>query len=160
MKQTINIKEAHKILNYIIDNNKKLEKEGKKLNALGFTGVPGIGKTAIIEQVAKERGMTISKLVLSQCEEIGDLLGIPLKEYYLCNPNNECMWVSSDVVEYYIKSGWTLHSNEHRMSYAIPKWVPQEENPNGTIILMDDWTRKNKKQSKIKNISIGVWIIK
>lgn len=90
MKQTINISDAHKILNYIIDNNKELAEQRKKLNAIALSGTHGIGKTAIIEQVALERNMTFSKLVLSQCEEIGDLLGIPLKEYYLCNDAGDC----------------------------------------------------------------------
>lgn len=29
------------------------------------------------------------------------------------------------------------------MSYATPSWLPREENPNGTIIILDDYTRAN-----------------
>lgn len=141
MSQTINIKDAHKILNYIIDNNKFLTEHGKKASAVALTGVHGIAKTAIVQQVAEERGMTFTKVVLSQLEEIGDLLGVPIKEYYLCSPSGDCDWVSVDMLEYYIKSGWIVDKNQHRMNYAIPRWVPQNENPNGTIVLLDDFTR-------------------
>ena len=30
-----------------------------------------------------------------------------------------------------------------RMSYAPPAWLPMDENPNGTIIFLDDYTRAN-----------------
>ena len=29
------------------------------------------------------------------------------------------------------------------MSYAAPAWLPREDNPNGTIILLDDYTIAN-----------------
>lgn len=144
MKNIINIQEAFNIINYLIDNNQSLQESGKKPIAISLTGSHGIGKTSIVQQIAENRNMTFSKVVLSQLEEIGDLLGVPIKEYYICNPNGDCLWVSSDVIEYYIKSGWILYENEKRMGYAIPKWVPKEENPNGTIILLDDFTRKLK----------------
>ena len=30
------------------------------------------------------------------------------------------------------------------MGYATPAWLPSEENPNGTILLLDDYTRANQ----------------
>jgi hypothetical protein len=27
------------------------------------------------------------------------------------------------------------------MSYAPPEWLPKEDNPNGTILLLDDYSR-------------------
>lgn len=71
-KQTINIAEAERILNYIIDNNIQLAEQGKKLNAIAFEGTAGIAKTSIVEQVAKDRNMDFVKLNLSMVEETGD----------------------------------------------------------------------------------------
>lgn len=68
----INIDEFKEIFNYLIDNNRRLEDEGKKTSSVGLEGGAGIGKTSIVEQIAKERGMTFIKLNLSQLEEIGD----------------------------------------------------------------------------------------
>lgn len=34
-------------------------------------------------------------------------------------------------------------TNNTRMSYAQPAWLPNEENPNGVILLLDDYTRAN-----------------
>lgn len=140
-KNTINITEAKKILNYIIDNNKQLAEEGKKLNAIAFEGTAGIAKTSMVEQVAKERGMTFVKLNLSMVEETGDITGYPLKEYHMCDPSGKCQWISVDLIESYLNSGWTMEGQAYRMSYAIPRWVPREENPAGTILLLDDFSR-------------------
>lgn len=141
MKQ-INIDNASRILRYIVKNNKELTAKNLKPNAVSLIGAPGIGKTAIVEEVARENEMSFGKIVLSQCEEIGDLIGSPVKEFYMCGPSGNCKWVAAEVVEYYIQSGWTMNENSTpRMSYALPEWVPTEENPNGTILLLDDWTR-------------------
>ena len=78
---SINLEEFKEIFNYLIENNKRLQDEGKKTSSVGLEGPAGIGKTAIIEQIANERGMTFIKLNLSQLEEIGDLIGFPLKQF-------------------------------------------------------------------------------
>lgn len=78
---SINLEEFKEIFNYLIENNRRLQDEGKKTSSVGLEGPAGIGKTAIIEQIANERGMTFIKLNLSQLEEIGDLIGFPLKQF-------------------------------------------------------------------------------
>ena len=78
---SINLEEFTEIFGYLINNNKRLQDEGKKTSSVGLEGPAGIGKTAIVEQIAKERGMTFIKLNLSQLEEIGDLIGFPLKQF-------------------------------------------------------------------------------
>ena len=72
MANTLTLSEFKNILNYFIDNNKRLEDEGKKTTAIGIEGEAGIGKTAIIREVALERGMTFVKFNLAQIEEVGD----------------------------------------------------------------------------------------
>ena len=68
----ITLKEFSEIFKYVIENNKRLEDEGKKTTAIGVTSSPGIGKTATVRQIAEELGMTCTVIRLSQIEEVGD----------------------------------------------------------------------------------------
>ena len=54
------------ILSYNIDNNIALQERGEHPIAIGIVGQAGDGKTAIVEQLAKERNMGFKSLVLSQ----------------------------------------------------------------------------------------------
>lgn len=89
--------------------------------------------------------MSFCKLSLSQLEEVGDLVGFPIKEILL-------QWKTKDGQ---IKTRWWPESlidkvpsnvqvtSTTRMAYAPPAWVPREENPNGVIVLLDDFSRAN-----------------
>ena len=68
----MSISEFTDVFNYLLDNNRKLEEEGLTPIAIGLEGEAGIGKTSIIQQVAKKRGMTLCKVNLAQLEEVGD----------------------------------------------------------------------------------------
>ena len=143
---SINLEEFKEIFNYLVDNNRRLQDEGKKTSSVGLEGPAGIGKTAIVEQIAQERGMTFIKLNLSQLEEIGDLVGFPLKQFkiILHTPEGDKEeWVSHDLLQSYLTAPCKTYSltSETRMSYAPPEWLPKEENPNGTILLLDDYSR-------------------
>ena len=70
----INIKELKKVLSYVIDNNSKLQEEGKKTTTIEIIGEAGIGKTSAVLQLARERQMDFVKLNLAQIEELGDEL--------------------------------------------------------------------------------------
>lgn len=69
---SLNINELKNIISYIIDNNNTLREEGKKTTAVEVIGESGIGKTSAIMQIAKERGMDMVKLNMTQIEELGD----------------------------------------------------------------------------------------
>ena len=139
------ISEFTDVFNYLLDNNKKLQEDGLTPIAIGIEGEAGIGKTSVVEQVAKKRGMTYCKISLSQLEETGDLTGYPQKEVML-------QWTSKDGAQ---KTKWwpenliskvpsnVTVTNKTRMGYAVPAWLPREENPNGTICLLDDFSRAN-----------------
>ena len=71
-KNTISMKEAKTLINYTIDNNRKLEEEGKVPIAISFEASAGIGQTSIVRQVAEERGMGFTKINMAQLEEAGD----------------------------------------------------------------------------------------
>jgi hypothetical protein len=138
----LNIKELKNIVSYIIDNNNTLREQNKKTTAVEVIGESGIGKTSAIIQIAQERKMDFVKLNLGQLEELGDLIGFCIKEYYICSPDGKCIWVAESLLQNYIKLGYNIVENAKvRMSYAPPEWVPKNTNPNGVILCLDDWTR-------------------
>ena len=141
----ITISEFTNIFNYLLDNNKQLEEEGLSPIAVGLEGDSGLGKTSVIEQVANKRGMTYCKLSLSQLEEVGDLVGYPQKEVLLRwkdkEGNTKSKWYPESMLSK-VPANIQVTSNT-RMSYAPPAWVPREENPNGLILLLDDFSRAN-----------------
>ena len=146
---TITLDEFKEICNYLLDNNRRLMDEGKNPTAIGIEGLAGLGKTSIIQQIAENRGMTFVKLNLSEIEEISDMTGFPIKEYKIRVRNKETdqledTWVAHDLLDLYLRSACEDFelTDQVRMSYATPAWLPREENENGTILLLDDYTRK------------------
>lgn len=106
-------------------------------------------KTAIVEEVAEQRGMTFCKINLSQLEEVGDLCGMPIKEVLLqwktkTGESKTMWWPESNLSR--VPQGVTITS-QMRTSYASPSWLPKEDNPNGCIVLLDDYTRKMNKNA-------------
>ena len=139
------ISEFTGVLNYLLDNNRHLQEQGLTPIAIGLEGEAGIGKTAVIEEVAKKRGMTFCKLSLAQLEEVGDLCGFPQKEVLLTwqtkdGKQAQRWWPESLLNRVPQGVNVTYHT---RMGYAAPAWLPKEENPNGCILLLDDYTRAN-----------------
>ena len=139
------LNEFKEVFSYLLDNNKHLEDNNLRPIAVGVEGEAGIGKTTLIEDIAKERGMTMCKVNLAQLEEIGDLVGMPIKEY-------EVAWIENGQVKQtrWMPESQTKHldlrlklTGKVRMSYAPPAWLPIDENPNGTIVFLDDYTRAN-----------------
>ena len=139
------ISEFTGVFNYLLDNNKTLEEKGLTPIAVGLEGEAGIGKTAVVEQVAKKRGMTYCKINLSQLEEVGDLVGFPMKEILLqwktTAGQSKTRWWPESLLDK-VPQGVQVTSTT-RMGYAPPAWVPREENPNGVIICLDDFSRAN-----------------
>ena len=156
------ISEFTGVLNYLLDNNRELQDKGLTPIAIGIEGEAGIGKTSLIQQIAEQRGMTLCKLNLSQLEEVGDLCGFPQKEVLL-------QWKSKDGT---LKTKWwpenlkdsipagVTVTNKTRMGYASPAWLPKEENPNGCILCLDDYTRSNQlfMQATMELINEGKYI--
>lgn len=159
MKGEITIQEFKNVLHYILDNNEKLTASGKSKVVIEALGSHGVGKTESIIQVADERGMKVVKINLAQIEELGDFVGMPVKEYKVLNSELQEVWVNEKVLDGYLKSGYTLSSNtESRMSYAIPQWVPLEDEK--TILLLDDFRRADPRymQALMELLSRGEYI--
>ena len=138
----ITLTEFREIFKFIIQNNRRLEDEGKKTTAVGLTSLPGLGKTMTVRQLAEELEMTCVVVRLSQIEEIGDISGFPIKEYEVLI-NGKQTWVSNDVLQAMTNCADHEFTGNSRMSYAPPAWLPREFNPNGTIVFLDDFNRCN-----------------
>ena len=142
MNNSINLERFKVICKYLIQNNRRLQETGGKPTAVCIESDAGTGKTSVIEQIAQEEGMNFVKLVLSQLEEIGDLVGYPVKEYAMVKGEGETKkgkWVTEESINQYIQAGYKV-TGKPRMTYATPSWVPKEAQ-NGTILLLDDFTR-------------------
>ena len=134
---SINVKELKDFLTHIIENNRFLQEQGKSPVTIEVIGESGIGKTSAIIQMAKEQNLNFVKLNLAQIEEIGDLVGFPIRQFEV-ELNNEKTWVDEHAFDEYLKLGY--HSTGlNRMSYCPPEWISGKED--GGILLLDDWNR-------------------
>lgn len=82
----LNIDELKGFLTHIITNNRYLQQSGKTPAAVEIQGESGIGKTSGVLQLANELDLNFVKLNLSQIEELGDLIGFPVRQFQLCKP--------------------------------------------------------------------------
>lgn len=80
----LNIRELKAFMGHIVANNRYLQERGKTPVAVNLVGESGIGKTSAVLQLAKEMQMNYVKLNLAQIEELGDLVGFPVRQFQLC----------------------------------------------------------------------------
>lgn len=156
----MNITSLEQVLNYILDNNEKLQEQGLNKITVELIGDAGLGKTSLVEQIATKRGMKFVKINLAQLEETGDLVGIPSKQYCMFSPEGEEKWVTEKTINQFISLGYKLCPDcEPRMSYAIPEWVPTD--PEEKVILcLDDYSRANSlfMQATMELVNKGEYI--
>jgi hypothetical protein len=76
--------EMKSFLQHIINNNRHIQKDGKKPVATEVIGESGLGKTSVALQIAEENNLSCVKLNLAQIEDLGDLVGFPLRQFQLC----------------------------------------------------------------------------
>lgn len=156
MANEIKMDEVNRLINYTIDNGFKLQEKGKMPIAVSLEATAGIGKTSIVRQIAEDRNMTFVKINLAQLDEPGDLLGYPIIEYecqtaiiavdekgekkFKILPNT--VWVTEKQMETKDSNTKYKKTGKVRTGYAKPAWVP-EYNPNGCVVLLDDYVRAN-----------------
>lgn len=80
----LNIDELKGFLTHIVNNNRFLQQTGKPPAAVEIQGESGIGKTSSAMQLANELKLNYVKLNLAQIEELGDLVGFPVRQFQLC----------------------------------------------------------------------------
>ena len=164
--------EMKNFLQHIIDNNRHIQKTGKKPVATEIIGESGLGKTSVALQIAEENKLNLVKLNLAQIEELGDLVGFPIRQFQMCKegaaptqkevmkkitlPNGK--EVLKKVVETVEGEGECLWIDENaidqyskqgytftgqkRMSYCPPEWIADKQG--GGILILDDWNRADK----------------
>jgi hypothetical protein len=134
---SLNPNELKDFLKHIITNNRFLQENNKPPVSTEVVGESGIGKTSSIVQLAEELNLSFVKLNLAQIEEIGDLVGFPIRQFEMELDNNK-LWIDEHAFDEYRKLGYKSTS-KNRMSYCPPEWIAGKEN--GGILLLDDWNR-------------------
>ncbi len=99
--------ELGRFLVHVVTVNERLEADGKRKTPVCIWGRHGIGKTEIVEALARDRKARFVAIAPAQFEEMGDLMGMPV------------------VVD---------EGRATRM--APPEWVPREEGP-GILLIDD-----------------------
>lgn len=135
----LNANELKQFLTHIIENNRVIQKQNKTPISVEVIGESGIGKTSTIIQLAKELELNFVKLNLSQIEEIGDLVGFPIRQFEMQrDEESEKIWVDENILDEKVKQGY-YSTGLNRMSYCAPEWISGKES--GGILLLDDWNR-------------------
>lgn len=137
----LNIKELKTFLNHIITNNRYLQEQDKLPVSVEVVGDSGIGKTSAIVQLANELDLNFVKLNLAQIEELGDLVGFPIRQFEVCKEDDSdtCQWIDEHAVDEYINKLGFKFTGQNRMSYCPPEWISGKTS--GGILLLDDWNR-------------------
>jgi len=154
--------EIKDVLSYLIHNNKNIQLLGKTPIATEIIGESGLGKTSISLQLAKELNLHHVKLNLAQLEELGDLVGFPMRQFQMIKAGGsvkqvvinaqgqkeikmvpsaatgEKVWVDEVATEQYAKAGYSF-AGPKRMSYCPPEWIADKSG--GGLLILDDWNR-------------------
>jgi hypothetical protein len=138
---SINPNELKDFLNHIINNNRHLQENGKGPVAVEVIGESGIGKTSSIVQLADELDLNFVKLNLAQIEEIGDLVGFPIRQFEVTD-GATVKYVDESALEDVRTEGYKT-TGKNRMSYCPPEWIANKAN--GGILLLDDWNRADSR---------------
>jgi len=80
----VNVEELKGFLGHIVKNNRHLQKQGKTPVAVNVEGDAGLGKTSAVIQLSEELGLNCVRLNLATIEELGDLVGFPVRQFELC----------------------------------------------------------------------------
>ena len=137
----LNIDELQDFVGHIITNNRHLQSENKNPVAIEVVGESGIGKTTSIMDMTKAHGLDFVKLNLAQIEELGDLVGFPIKQFQMWQEQNGKKigkWVDEIAVKDHSMLGFQT-TGKSRMSYSAPEWIADKKQ--GGVLLLDDWNR-------------------
>jgi hypothetical protein len=145
---SLNSKQIKELIGHFVHTNKLLQSSGKPPVAFSIVGAAGISKTSIVEQKAKELGIQFVKKDLGQIEELGDLVGMPVKEFEIykmtmeggepVRVKNSEKWVTENTLPIYLTAGY-IQSGRRRTGTAKPAWV--EGLGEDGVLLIDDATR-------------------
>ena len=165
----LNIDDLKGFVNHVISNNRFLQEQGKPPVAIEVLGESGIGKTSTVVELAKENNLNFVKLNLAQIEELGDLVGFPVRRFQMYKEKTikkvddlnyttaQRTAAAGDLakmtgtvtkkvgqwVDELAVSEYLKNgykmTGKNRMSYAAPEWIADKKE--GGILLLDDWNR-------------------
>jgi MoxR-like ATPase len=101
-----------RLMDHVFETNLQAQAAGEAGTPLCIWGAHGVGKTAIVEGYARDRGWGFAYCAPAQFEEMGDLHGLPTTRG---------------------------EGPDARTHFAPPAWVPEGEGPG--ILLLDDLNR-------------------
>ena len=125
----LNVTELKGFVNHIITNNRFLQEQGKNSVSVEVVGESGIGKTSTVKQIAEEHELDFVKLNLAQIEELGDLVGFPVREFQMYKEQVVNINNNKDSVAYGAKTAaskdvMTL-ANSTSVTKKIGQWVSE-----------------------------------
>ena len=137
----LNVEELKGFIKHMVDNNQHIQKEGKVPVAINIEGDAGLGKTSALMQLGAEMAMDVVKLNLSQLEELGDLVGFPVKEFQIQNAEGKSTWINESQIPAASAKGYKVV--DKRMSHAAPEWI--QGKGEGGFLILDDYTRADQR---------------
>lgn len=133
----LNVEELKGFIRHMVANNQYIQSQGKVPVAINIEGDAGLGKTSAIMQLGKELDMDVVKLNLSQIEELGDLVGFPVKEFLVRNAEGKERWINEAQIQGALNAKYTVV--DKRMAHAAPEWI--QGKGEGGFLVLDDYTR-------------------
>jgi len=133
----LNLDELKDFVKYMVVNNQHIQSLGKVPVAVNIEGDAGLGKTSSVKQLATELGMDVIRLNLAEFEELGDLVGFPVKEFEISNAEGKTTWINEHQIDAAMKKGYKVINK--RMSHAAPEWIQGKKE--GGFLILDDYTR-------------------
>lgn len=108
------------LLGHVFEANALAPTHGELPTPVCIWGAPGIGKTELVRELARQRGWGFVEIAPAQIEELGDLHGLPTR-----------------------LDGGTGDAKDGRTGFLPPSWVPQTQGPG--ILLLDDLNRADER---------------
>ena len=137
----LNVEELKNFIKHMVNNNQHIQAEGKVPVAINVVGEAGLGKTSAIMQLGKEMNMQVVKLNLSQLEELGDLVGFPVKEFQISNAEGKTTWINETQISAASAKGYKVI--DKRMSHDAPEWI--QGKGEGGFLILDDFSRADQR---------------
>ena len=131
--------ETYSVLKQVIAANDTIMAEGGIPVALSLVGTPGLGKTTICRELAKDLGRGFYKLNLAQLTEPSELVGYYSKEYQVIK-GDDVRWVTENMLPRSSEAGFK-YANLSRTSPCPPDWVVNLKD--NSLLLLDDYSRGN-----------------
>ena len=170
-QENLTIDDLKGFVSHIINNNRFLQAQGKPPVAIEVMGESGIGKTSTVVELAQEHNLNFVKLNLAQIEELGDLVGFPVRQFQMYKEQTVSA-NSPDMVNYTAAQRAAAASDLANMNGTVVKkvgiWVDElavseylkngykmtgknrmsycapewiADKKEGGILLLDDWNR-------------------